>query len=74
MIGFEKGSQCEGNYCNDVDPALWMDSSYILFVCLFCFFAASESVVETGVFHDAFLLPISFRWNTPLGRSARKED
>ena len=70
MIGFETGSQCEGNYCNTVDRTLWMDSS-----CLcFCVFAASESVVEIDVFHDAFPLLMSFRWNTPLGRSARKED
>ena len=26
------------------------------------------------MFHDAFPLLISFRWNTPLGRSERKED
>ena len=69
MIGFEKGSQCEGNYCNNVDRTLWMDLS-----CFFFFFAASESVVAIGVFHDTSPLLISFRWNTPLGRSARKED
>ena len=68
MIGFEKGSQCEGSYCNNVDRTLWMDSS------CFVFFAASESVVEIGVFHDAFPLLISFTWNIPLGRSAHKED
>ena len=71
MTGFEKGSQWEGNYCNNVHRTLWMDSS-CLFVFFF-FFAASESVVETGVFLDAFLLLLSFKWNTPLGRRAHKD-
>ena len=54
------------------EPFGWIHHVFCLFVLVF--FAASESVVEAGVFHDAFPLLISFRWNTPLGRSARKED
>ena len=53
------------------EPFGWI---HHVFVYVFVFFAASESVVEIGVFHDAFPLLVSFRWNTPLGRSARKED
>ena len=53
------------------EPFGWIHHGF--FVCLFVF-AASESVVAIGVFHDTSPLLISFRWNTPLGRSARKED
>ena len=49
------------------EPFGWIHHVFILI-----FFAASESVVEIGVFHDAVPLLISFRWNTPLGGSARK--
>ena len=58
----------------ETNVTMWTEPfGWIHHVFLF-FFAASESVVAIGVFHDTSPLLISFRWNTPLGRSARKED